>query len=286
VSDPKEALHAAKELGSRVVVKPAASAGAEDVYFCRELDAVSSAFGRVQGKTNALGDLNREVVIQELLEGDEYIVNTVSANGVHRVTDIWRCEKILMPGYGKLSALEELLPFEGAEQATLTCYVHRVLHAVGILHGPAHIELIMTRSGPRLMEVAARLQGAVDPSALTAALGTTHIDQTVDAYIDPYGFASRALIPYELKQRVFRVFVICHRTGQLLSIPGIPKLQSLSSFFAAVFYKQPGTRIAQTIDYFTSPGLVHLVHADRFRLQRDYVSLRALEKDGLFEIQS
>ena len=37
-------------------------------------------------KTNRYGDKNNDLLIQERINGTEYIVNTVSCNGQHRVT--------------------------------------------------------------------------------------------------------------------------------------------------------------------------------------------------------
>ncbi len=37
---------------------------------------------------------HKEVLIQEYIDGTEYVVNTVSCNGKHMVTDIWVYSKV------------------------------------------------------------------------------------------------------------------------------------------------------------------------------------------------
>ncbi|WP_155256601.1 hypothetical protein [Salinispora pacifica] len=45
-------------------------------------------------KTNLMLRVNEAVLVQEFLTGDEFVVNTVSRDGVHRFTDVWLCTKI------------------------------------------------------------------------------------------------------------------------------------------------------------------------------------------------
>ena len=45
-------------------------------------------------KTNRFGFENTELLIQERINGEEYIVNTVSCEGIPRVTTVWKYNKI------------------------------------------------------------------------------------------------------------------------------------------------------------------------------------------------
>ena len=50
-------------------------------------------FNALQGTQNGLGLMNTEVLLQEYLSGDEYVVDTVSRNGVHKCVAIWKYDK-------------------------------------------------------------------------------------------------------------------------------------------------------------------------------------------------
>jgi hypothetical protein len=271
-------------LGTTVVVKPPDSAGAEDVYFCDTASQILQAFEAIYGKTNALGLRNDGVVSQELLTGTEYIVNCVSLEGCHCVTDAWKCEKVRRPGENSLSALEELLPFQGRETAIIVHFAYRVLHAIGITHGPTHLELILTPSGPRLIEAAARLQGAVNVPALQAALDVTHLERMAQAIADPDAFFKAALSGYTRRQHLYRVFLLCHNAGRLASLDCMKRLESLKTHFSSAFYLKPKDYMAKTVSYLTSPGLVHLASHNKAAIRKDYAMIRSLEHAGLYDL--
>jgi hypothetical protein len=42
----------------------------------------------------------------------------------------------------------------------------------------------------------------------------------------------------------------------------------------------------ETVDLFTSPGIVYLVHDDRAVLEDDYQRIRSIEDRGLFALNS
>ena len=42
---------------------------------------------------NSLGCVNEGVLVQEYLQGTEYVVDSVSRDGVHKVTAIWEYDK-------------------------------------------------------------------------------------------------------------------------------------------------------------------------------------------------
>ncbi len=83
-----------------IVVKPVASAGADSVTFCKNSEELKSSFQGLLGSTNKLGEINDAVLAQRLLSGREYMVNGVSGYGRHIITEIWRNDKIRVPGAG------------------------------------------------------------------------------------------------------------------------------------------------------------------------------------------
>ena len=46
-------------------------------------------FDKINGAINGLGVVNEGVLIQEFLEGKEYVVDSVSRDGKHKVMAIW-----------------------------------------------------------------------------------------------------------------------------------------------------------------------------------------------------
>ena len=66
------------------------AAGSDDVFLCDSEESVRIAFDKINGAINNLGVRNEGVLIQEFLQGTEYVVDSVSRDGVNKVTAIWQ----------------------------------------------------------------------------------------------------------------------------------------------------------------------------------------------------
>lgn len=64
------------------------SASSEDVYICQNDHELELALNKIINKINLMGSENKEVLIQTFLKGTEYVVNSVSCEGQHDITDI------------------------------------------------------------------------------------------------------------------------------------------------------------------------------------------------------
>lgn len=73
----------------KVIVKPLDSAGSDGVTLCQSADEVHKAFHHLLGKVNGLGFMNSNILIQEYLEGQEYVIDIVSRDGEHKVMAVW-----------------------------------------------------------------------------------------------------------------------------------------------------------------------------------------------------
>ena len=77
----------------KAVVKPVEGAGSDGVSICNARDEVRAAYRAFEGTKNVLGLDNYEVLLQEFLAGTEYVVDTVSLDGLHKVVAIWCVER-------------------------------------------------------------------------------------------------------------------------------------------------------------------------------------------------
>ena len=268
------------QYGWPLVVKPINSAGTDGVRFCYNSEDIISAVENILGKKNKLGILNNEVLIQSFLDGEEYIVNTVSHNSRHNLTDIRLCHKKKVMGAGYVSGCEELIPADMQISQELKAYAFRALDCLEVVNGPGHFEIMYTKEGPKIIEMGARLQGGINPDSNTACLGYHQIDKTIDAYLEPDRFLSYFKQDYTLQKCGIWMFLISERTGKILSIPFIEKVKALSSFFSLQMNVQVNDVLLRTVDYYSSPGSVHLVNQDSTCLKEDMALLRELEKEA------
>ena len=73
----------------RVIIKPIRSSGSDHVYLCHSEQELRLHFDAILGQKNQLGFVNDAVVVQEFLEGKEYVVDSVSRRGQHKIVALW-----------------------------------------------------------------------------------------------------------------------------------------------------------------------------------------------------
>ncbi len=143
-----------------VVVKPIYGAASVGVSICLNrqelIDSISKAFNQ----KGYYGNKSAELLIQERITGEEYIVNTVSCGGVHRVTTIWKYHKIKTSEGGQIYDSVESINELGLGEEELVEYAYDVADALGIQYGPVHGEYMVDEKGPVLIEVNCRPCGA------------------------------------------------------------------------------------------------------------------------------
>ena len=87
-----------------------------------------------------------------------------------------------------------------------------MLDALGIRFGPAHTEVMLTATGPVLVESGARMHGSV-PDEIVDRCTPSHQTLTAEAYLEPRSVARRAARPYELMAGAYCVMLISQHEG-------------------------------------------------------------------------
>ncbi|MER7688663.1 ATP-grasp domain-containing protein [Streptomyces sp. NPDC097610] len=172
-ADTEEAVAHAERLGYPVVVKPRSMAGSAGVVRADTADEVRSAFGRASVETVLSLDQYgvHGVLVEEYLDGPEISAETVVlAPGDTRIVAVTR--KRLGPEpvfqeYGHtVDASDELL-----HDPVLAAVVAAAVEALDITVGVLHVELRLTSSGPRIVEVNGQVGGDLIPLLVHAATG-------------------------------------------------------------------------------------------------------------------
>jgi hypothetical protein len=267
-----------------VVVKPVDSAGTDGVVLCETPDAIRAAFAETIGRPNALHGANEQLLVQELLRGTQLFTDSISWDGVHHVAECWRDNKRRV-GAAFVYDYEELLDPRGEQQDRVIPYVHSVLDALGVRYGPAHTEVMLTDTGPVLVECGARMHGSIRDDIIDRCTAS-HVTVTVDAYLDPPSVARRAQTGYSLRAASYCVMLISHQQGRIVAEAGMKQVERLESFAGTISMAGPGDTIAPTVDLFSCPGIIYFVHPDRDVLRRDYERIRELEETvGMFALE-
>lgn len=263
-----------------VVIKPMSSASTEGVTFCSTEEEVLSAFRGLLGTTNHLGDKNTEVLAEERLYGTEFGVNTVSWNGRHRLAELWQYRKVKVEGVGNVYDCTRLHDWPDGQLMALVNYAFQVLDALGIRYGAAHTEIMLTETGPLLVESGARIMGGtIPPDLIISCTGQCQVDLVVQAYSDPERFLETVDKPYHLKRHMIRKHLIAQHEGTPEGeIPVIEMLARLKSCARGDFVNLISDwHVSRTVDMMTSPAKVFLIHKDPRIILEDYRSIRDFE---------
>ena len=266
---------------NEVVVKPIYSAGSTGVRICQNRDELVKSLTELFGSSNCYGDELTEFLIQERIRGEEYIVNTVSHEGVHRVTLVWKYNKVKTPKgaivYDSCETVNEL----NLGEAEMVEYAYDVADALGIQYGPVHGEYMIDENGPVLIEVNCRPCGGDLPAEFLDRISGQHeTDSVLDSYLKPERFYENLKKKYELYAFGTLKFFIVPESMMVHSSPLANIGNRMKSYFdtSLVNNYRNMTFFKQTEDMDTSGGTVFLVHEDKSEVDKNLNFLRAVER--------
>jgi biotin carboxylase len=265
-----------------VVVKPLASAGTDGVRVCRTAEQVRQACENILGHVDFLGATNHRALVQDYLDGDEYIVNTVTRDGVHKVVEIWKCTKYQDLIGAPIYDYHEPVQRGDARGEAVIAYTKQAITALGIEHGAGHSEVMMTSAGPALVETGARLMGSILPWVHAKYSGTSHVHLLAAALTDPDAFFAFDDEAARWSHALRQVYLFNHRAGVAGPDDWQESLRSLDTFVALSTGITPGAPVPQTVDLITVPGHIYLAADSRTDIERDHAEIRAKETAGLY----
>ena len=280
---------ARQEAGWPVVLKPPLSFRSDDVFFCRDIGQLHAAWRTILDKTNIVGIQNDVVVAQSFLEGEpNYAVNSVSLDGEHLVSDVWKFDFIEKPAGGVRFIKHRLLAHDHEYSGALTSYDGRALDAVGIRNGPSHSEHKCTQAGPRMIEINSRLMGAtLEDAPFLAALGRTQVRLTAMAVCDPAAFRQELTRPYRIRRHLSILWVYFSSSkGIITSDDGCAEIERLPSFAGWFGRPEIGRHVNSESEEDSRAGYLYLLNDNADELVRDEaVALDRIWSDALFSVR-
>lgn len=262
-----------------VVLKPLAGAATQGVHFCLDKADALEKFQKIREGLDLFGaDANEGVLVQEFVRGTEYIVNTVSHNGRHVITDVWEYSKIPIGSMGNAYNCAKLVREPEERHLQLMDYAVKVLSALDFRYGPSHTEIMFTSRGPLLIETGARPMGGYFPMAiLKSALDHQIVDVALDSYICEEHFNALYFKPYSPKRSVMLKLFIAPNAVKVGSMPLLALRKYISTTEPSETMARFGQVLPQTVDLVTASAELIMTADTEAELMRDYGLLRELE---------
>lgn len=278
----EEAIQYYDEEGLKeVVVKPTRSAGSVGVRICLNKQEMIDSLNGLFEETSIYGNKLSEFVIQERIKGEEYVVNTVSCNGTHRVTLVWKYYKTKTLEGGQIYDYMESINELGIGEGDLIDYAYDVADAIGIKYGPIHGEYMIDKNGPVLIEVNCRPCGFnLESKYLDMISGQHETDSILDSYLNPDKFDYEYKKGYKLFAHGALKFFIVPKDIIAKSSPMKYISKHLKSHYktSSEILIDESQYFVKTQDLETTGGTVYLTHPDEEVIEKDIDFLRDIEK--------
>lgn len=243
VNSEIEFLEAVQAIKGNMIVKPADNAGSRGVVLVKK-DAAS---GRTEPENtlevyaySRSNSRNGVVMVEEYMEGEEVSVESMTVNGETTVITITDKMTTPPPYFVELGHVEPSCHPIGLQEQ-IKDVAKQAVSAIRLQNGPAHTEIKLTKDGPKIVELAARLGGDFITSRLVPL--STGVDMVGSSVI----LATGGMVDLERKwNKGAAIRFIPGEKGTITNI-SIPKeMEKSAGVEEIVLYKKVGDLVDGT----------------------------------------
>ncbi|WP_329384493.1 ATP-grasp domain-containing protein [Streptomyces sp. NBC_01716] len=166
-------------VGLPAVLKVSAGTSSRDVWIVHDDEALRAALAEAEEGARRPGGLNGSLFAEPFLAGPLYSAETLSWEGHTRLLGVLSRQTSRRPAVREeAAAFPVALPTD--QLAAIERWVGDILAATGHDQGFAHVEFVLTRRGPELVEINRRIGGALVAEAMCRALEVDVYEALVD----------------------------------------------------------------------------------------------------------
>ena len=157
-----------------LVIKPATNSGQRGIHFVRHASGLKEAFADA-----VANDPDGQTVAEAFVEGPEINICAVVENGQARILSL--AYRITDPQRAFGIAIKHLAPPDLSPRQHAACVdaAQRAITAVGLRDGVAYPQLIMSPTGPKVLEIAARIPGGHNREVALALSGEDLVEAAI-----------------------------------------------------------------------------------------------------------
>lgn len=155
-----------------LIVKPSNDSGSKNVYQCQNIQEVKKAINNIlqSGKNNVGQAIDPEILIEELLDGPEFSVESVTVNGDTSIIGI--TEKIVTSFPHSIEIGHDFpANLNKNQELEIKKLVRESLAVIGVDFAVTHTEVKLTKKGARIVEINARPGGDEIPHLVQVVTG-------------------------------------------------------------------------------------------------------------------
>lgn len=259
------------------VLKPINSAGTENVFFCQNKAELQQQINQIQwGSVNATGEKNNAFLVQEFIEGTEFVVDMVVDHSGIYTASLCRYHKGEYNGSRFVYEYMEMLNPQAKAFQSIIHYAHQCTQALGFQFGPVHMEIMHNENKTVMIEAGARLHGGIAPQIFRACYQPDLLTLAVQGYLN------QPLTETKVKQTHFArvIFMINQREKASLDVEKFQQaIQHFPSYRECII--SCVNNIPLTTDLLTCPCFVALTSSSQEQIIQDERQIRQLFDQSL-----
>ncbi len=214
------------------IMKPTDNSGSRGVVLCRSLGELEKEYSYTRSSSRG-----GAVIIEEYMQGNEVSVEVIAVNGEPHVLQVTDKLTTGAPHFVEMGHSQpSRLPACDVEK--IKDLARRAVKSVGIENGPAHVEIMLTAEGPKMVELGARMGGDCITTHLVPL--STGIDM-IRATIEIACGEIPDIAPKYEKGSAIRYFSV--PKGTIRTIDGVDAAKSLDGVRDIAFVKGVGDTV-------------------------------------------
>jgi biotin carboxylase len=192
-----------------LMVKSPLTAGSKDVIKVENEDELNKSIKMLNNKYP-----NLPILIEEYLDGPQYLVETVVMDGNVQIVvvieqEISQLQRFIITGYSVLNELDYAL------SQSLQKAVEAIIHTLGMKTGTCHLEMRLIQSKWKLIEINPRISGGAMNHMIEMAYGINLVEETLKISL---GLSPNLKRKWE--KHIFTQYVVLSTRGVLEKVTG------------------------------------------------------------------
>ena len=227
------------------VMKPTDNAGSRGVTLLRSEEDLEDAYAYSRRQSRG-----GEVIVEEFLQGSEVSVEVMVVDGEPHVLAVTDKLTTGAPHFVEMGHSQpSQLPDSDVER--IKDLAVRAVRAVGINCGPAHVEIMNTKEGPKMIELGARMGGdCITTHLVPLSTGIDMVRATIDVSLGN----KPDIKPKWDKGSAIRFFDA--PKGKLVAVDGFDLAKQMQGIEEIVWVKQVGETISEVLSSIDRMGYI------------------------------
>ncbi|GMO13522.1 MAG: ATP-grasp domain-containing protein [Mycoplasmoidaceae bacterium] len=275
-----------KDFDLPIVLKPTYGSSSVNVFCIFTKEELQHKLSIFKNMSKQESTIMGDIIIQEFIEGKEYVANFISYQNKHILTDVWEYEKFKsdmgVQLYKRTNLVKKLSPLH----QKIVKYSLSVLNAMKYTVGPTHLEIKVDKKGPVLIEANLRIMGGivfehepmVDTKYTTTEFGLlTYMNSPI---VKSYFTKTRTYNPNSYYVTAYTLF-----SNKEYVVKKVIDLNSMKKMFPSFIkwklYVEPNKKLIKTINYITEPAEIEFASKSSVQLEKDCKKLSEIEKNNI-----